>query len=91
MNGKKLSYSGHDGASTNPVRESSRESSVVAAIPELTVLSYLQDRNWPAYNEVLRRRSSLTIQFDPEMNRVTSSPMGGWCANHSGGGCSRAR
>ncbi len=25
-------------------------------------------RNWPAYNEVLKRRGSLTIWFDPEMN-----------------------
>ena len=24
-------------------------------------------RNWPAYNEALRRRGSLTIWFDPEM------------------------
>jgi len=25
-------------------------------------------RNWPAYNEALKRRGSLTIWFDPEMN-----------------------
>jgi hypothetical protein len=25
-------------------------------------------RNWPAYNETLKRRSSLTIWFDPEMS-----------------------
>ena len=24
-------------------------------------------RNWPAYNEALKRRGSLTIWFDPEM------------------------
>jgi hypothetical protein len=24
-------------------------------------------RNWPAYNEALKRRSSLKIWFDPEM------------------------
>ena len=24
-------------------------------------------RNWPAYNEALKRRSSLTIWFDPAM------------------------
>ena len=24
--------------------------------------------NWPAYNEALRRRGSLTIWFDPEIN-----------------------
>lgn len=26
-------------------------------------------RNWPACNEALKRRSSLTIWFDPEVNR----------------------
>ncbi len=26
-------------------------------------------KNWPAYNEALKRRGSLTIRFDPEMNR----------------------
>ena len=25
-------------------------------------------RNWPAYNEALKRRGSLTIRFDPEMS-----------------------
>ena len=25
-------------------------------------------RNWPAYNEALKRRGSLTIWFDPAMN-----------------------
>ena len=25
-------------------------------------------KNWPAYNEALKRRGSLTIWFDPEMN-----------------------
>ena len=25
-------------------------------------------RNWPAYNEALKRRASLTIWFDPEMS-----------------------
>jgi hypothetical protein len=25
-------------------------------------------RNWPAYNEALKRRGSLTIWFDPEMS-----------------------
>ena len=24
-------------------------------------------RNWPAYNEALKRRGSLTVWFDPEM------------------------
>ncbi|AUR05779.1 transposase (plasmid) [Phaeobacter inhibens] len=25
-------------------------------------------RNWPAYNNALKRRGSLTIRFDPEMS-----------------------
>ena len=32
-----------------------------------TRLTY-KTRNWPAYNEALKRRGSLTIWFDPEMN-----------------------
>ena len=32
-------------------------------------------RNWPAYNEALRRRGSLTIWFDPEM-RGKAMPTG---------------
>ena len=32
-------------------------------------------RNWPAYNEALRRRGSLTIWFDPAMS---------WDAAHTG-------
>ena len=31
-----------------------------------TRLTY-KSRNWPAYNEALKRRGSLTIWFDPEM------------------------
>ena len=31
-----------------------------------TSLTY-KTRNWPAYNEALKRRGSLTIWFDPEM------------------------
>ena len=31
-----------------------------------TPLTY-KTRNWPAYNEALKRRGSLTIWFDPEM------------------------
>ena len=31
-----------------------------------TRLTY-KTRNWPAYNEALKRRGSLTIWFDPEM------------------------
>jgi hypothetical protein len=38
--------------------------------------------NWPAYNEALKRRGSLTIWFDPEMSweavptgsRATATP-----------------
>ncbi|GHE02930.1 hypothetical protein GCM10008024_24280 [Allgaiera indica] len=32
-----------------------------------TPLTY-QTRNWPAYSEALKRRGTLTIWFDPEMN-----------------------
>ncbi|MBY6058727.1 transposase, partial [Leisingera daeponensis] len=32
-----------------------------------TPLTY-KTRNWPAYNEALKRRGSLTIWFDPEMS-----------------------
>jgi hypothetical protein len=32
-------------------------------------------RNWPAYNEALKRRGSLTIWFDPEMDWA-SAPTG---------------
>ncbi len=27
-------------------------------------------KNWPAYNEALKKRGSLTIWFDPDMARV---------------------
>ena len=30
--------------------------------------STYKTRNWPAYNEALKRRGSLTIWFDPSMN-----------------------
>ena len=33
----------------------------------LTPRTY-KTKNWPAYNEALKRRGSLTIWFDPEMN-----------------------
>lgn len=52
---------------TNRLRDSSRESSVIAGAHEQTQTSRLQDRNWPAYNEALKRRGSLTIWFDPAM------------------------
>lgn len=42
------------------------ESSVIAGRHEQTILSY-KTRNWPAYNEALKRRGSLTIWFDPAM------------------------
>jgi len=51
---------------TNPVRDSSRESSVVAGGHEQPPPTY-KTRNWPAYNEALKRRGSLTIWFDPAM------------------------
>ena len=35
---------------------------------EQTHTSGLQDRDWPACNEALKRRGSLTIWFDPAMN-----------------------
>ncbi|PTN02078.1 DDE family transposase [Rhodovulum imhoffii] len=53
---------------TNPVRDSSRGSSVVAGAHEQTGTPTYKTRNWPAYNEALKRRGSLTIWFDPEMS-----------------------
>jgi hypothetical protein len=48
---------------TNPVRDSSRESSVVAGLDEQTYTPAYKTRNWPAYNEALKRRGSLTIHW----------------------------
>jgi len=50
---------------TKPVRDSSRESSVIAGVHEQTHVPTYKTRNWPAYNEALKRRGSLTIWFDP--------------------------
>jgi hypothetical protein len=50
------------------VRDSSRESSVVAGVHEQTHTPTYKTRNWPSYNEALKRRGSLTIWFDPEMS-----------------------
>jgi hypothetical protein len=46
--------------------DSCREFNVVAGPHEQADIAYLQD--WTAYNEALKRRGSLTIWFDPEMN-----------------------
>lgn len=50
---------------TNPMRDSSCESSAVAGLHEQTGTPACKTRNWPAYNEALKRRGSLTIWFDP--------------------------
>ena len=47
--------------------DSSRESGLVAGGHEQTHTPRLKTRNWPAYNEALKRRGSLTIWFDPAM------------------------
>jgi hypothetical protein len=49
------------------MRDSSRESSVVAGVHEQTRPLAHWTRNWPAYNKALKRRGSLTIWFDPTM------------------------
>jgi hypothetical protein len=41
---------------------------MVAWLHEQTHTPRLQTRNWPAYNETLKRRGSLTIWFDPAMS-----------------------
>jgi hypothetical protein len=41
---------------------------VVAGLHEQTYPPIYRTRNWPAYNEALKRRGSLTIWFDPEMS-----------------------
>jgi hypothetical protein len=50
------------------MRDSSRESSGVAGGHQQTHPPAYKTRNWPAYNEALKRRGSLTIWFDPEMS-----------------------
>jgi hypothetical protein len=40
---------------------------VVAGRHEQTYPPAYKSRNWPAYNESLKRRGSLTIWFDPAM------------------------
>ncbi len=40
---------------------------MVSEAHEQTYIPCLQDKNWPAYYEALKRRRSLTIWFDPEM------------------------
>lgn len=49
------------------VRDSSRESSVVSGLHEQTHPASYKTNNWPAYNEALKQRGSLTIWFDPDM------------------------
>jgi len=51
---------------TNPMRDSSCESSVVAGRHEQPPPAY-KTRNWPDYNAALKRRGSLAIWFDPAM------------------------
>jgi hypothetical protein len=41
---------------------------MVAGLHEQTRTPTDRTRNWPAHNEGLKRRGSLTIWFDPEMN-----------------------
>jgi hypothetical protein len=41
---------------------------VVAGLHEQTDTPAYKTRNWPAYNEALKRRGSLTIWFDPSMS-----------------------
>jgi hypothetical protein len=52
---------------TNRLRDSSRESSVVAGLHEQTCTPAYKTRNWSEYNAALKRRGSLTIWFDPAM------------------------
>ena len=52
---------------TNPVRDSSCESSVVAGWMSRPNTPTYKTMNWPAYNKALKRRGSLTIWFDPDM------------------------
>ena len=47
--------------------DSSRESSVVAGLHDQTDTADLHDRNWPRYNQALKRLGSLTSWFDPSM------------------------
>jgi len=49
------------------VTDSSLETSVAAVLHAQTDTPTYKTRNWPAYNEVLKRRGSLTIWFDPAM------------------------
>jgi len=49
------------------LRDSSRESSVVAVLHEQTYPTELKAKSWPAYNEALKQRGSLTIWFDSDM------------------------
>jgi hypothetical protein len=55
--------------------DSCREFNVVAGPHEQADIAYLQD--WTAYNEALKRRGSLTIWFDPEMNWGANLPARG--------------
>ena len=48
--------------------DSACEASVLAGWHEQTDTSTYKTRNWPAYNEALKRRGSLTIWFDPEIS-----------------------
>jgi len=41
---------------------------MVAGFHEQTDTPTYRTRNWPAYNEALKRQGSLTIWFDPEMS-----------------------
>lgn len=44
---------------------------MMAGMHKQTETPKLQDRNSSAYNEALMRRGSLTVLFDPEINRVS--------------------
>jgi len=69
---------------TNCMMDSSRESSVVAGLHDQTDTADLQDRNWPRYNQALKRRGSLTIWFDPSMTwEAAPSGKRGRQADHS--------
>lgn len=57
------------------MRDSFRESSAVAALHEQTHTPTYKARNWPAYDEALKRRGSLMIWFDLEM-RWDAAPTG---------------
>lgn len=52
-----------------------KDSSFESSVHEQTHTPTYKTRNWPDYNEALKRRGSLTIWFDPTMtwDAVTTS------------------